>query len=34
MFMSFASIVRMFIRAERSGNWDLHIKASQDISPS
>ena len=26
MFMKFASIVRMFIRAERTGNWDLHIK--------
>ena len=33
MFMSFASIVKMFIRAERSGDWDLHIKASQDMLP-
>ena len=34
MFMRFISIVRVFIRAERTGNWDLHSKASQDILPS
>ena len=28
MFMRFVSIVRMFIRAEHTGNWDLNIKAS------
>ena len=33
MFMRFISIVRMFSRAERTGNWDLHLKASQDILP-
>ena len=32
-FMRFVSIVRMFIRAERIGIWDLHIKAFQDILP-
>ena len=31
MFIRFVSIVRMFIRAERTGNWDLHIKTSQDV---
>ena len=34
MFMRFISIVRVFIRVERTGNWDLHSKASQDILPS
>ena len=33
MFMRFISIVRVFIRVERTGNWDLHSKASQDILP-
>ena len=32
-FMRFVSIVRMFIRAERIGIWDLHIKAFQDMLP-
>ena len=26
MFMRFISIVRMISRAERTGNWDLHLK--------
>ena len=33
MFMRFVSVVRMFIRPEPTGNWDLHIKASQDLLP-
>lgn len=33
MFMNFVAIIRMFIRAERTGNWTLHIKATQDMLP-
>ena len=32
-FMDFASIVRMFIRAERTGDWNLHIDASEQMLP-
>ena len=32
-FMDFASIVRMFIRAERTGDWNLHIYASEQMLP-
>ena len=30
-FMDFASIVRMFIRAERTGNGDLHLHATEQM---
>ena len=33
MFMKFVGIIMMFIRAERTGNWKLHLKASQDMLP-
>lgn len=32
-FMEFISICRLFIRAERTGNWLLHLKATQDMLP-
>ena len=31
--MDFASIERMFIRAERTGDWNLHIHASEQMLP-
>ena len=31
--MDFVSIVRMFIRAERTGNWKLHLHASEQMLP-
>ncbi|XP_071081970.1 uncharacterized protein [Haliotis cracherodii] len=33
MFMDFVSIVRMFVRAERTGNWQLHLKATESMLP-
>ncbi len=33
MFMKFITISMMFIRAERTGNWSLHLKASQEMLP-
>lgn len=33
MFMRLVSIVRMFIRAERTGNWVLHLWATQEMLP-
>lgn len=33
MFMDFVSTVRMFIRAERTGKWQLHLKATEDMLP-
>ena len=30
-FMDFASIARMLIRAERTGDWNLHIHASEQM---
>ena len=33
MFIDFVSIVRLFIRAERTGNWRLHLKATQEMLP-
>ena len=32
-FMDFVSIVRMFIRAERTGNWKLHLHATEQMLP-
>ena len=32
-FMGFASIVRMFIRSDRTGDWNLHIHASEQMLP-
>lgn len=29
LFMHFVSIIRMLIRAETSGTWDLHLHATQ-----
>lgn len=31
--MEFVSVVCLYIRAERIGNWQLHIKATEDIIP-
>ena len=31
--MDFASIVRLFIQAERTGDWNLHIHASEQMPP-
>ena len=33
MFTQFVRIARMFIRAERTGNWPLHLKATQGMLP-
>ena len=33
MFIRFISIMWIFNRAERTGNWELHIEASQDMLP-
>jgi hypothetical protein len=33
LFMEFVAIVRLFIRAERTGNWLLHLKATQLMLP-
>ena len=32
-FTEFVSIVQMFIRSERIGDWDLYLKATQDMLP-
>ena len=32
-FMDFVSIIRMFIRAERTGNWKLHLHACEKMLP-
>jgi hypothetical protein len=32
-FMDFVSTCRLFITAERTGNWALHLKATQDMLP-
>ena len=32
-FMDFVSIIRMFIRAERTGNFELHIYSSKQMLP-
>ena len=32
-FMGFASIVRMFIRSDRTGDWNLHIHTSEQMLP-
>ena len=31
--MDFVSIIRMFIRAERTGNWHLHLHATEQMLP-
>jgi len=33
MFMNMVSIMRVFIRGERTGSWDLHLKASESRLP-
>ena len=33
MFMELVSIVRLFIRAERTGDWNLHLKATEGMLP-
>jgi len=33
LFMNFVSIIRLFIRAERTGNWQLYLKCTQDMLP-
>ena len=33
LFTEMVSIVRMFIRAERTGNWELHVDATKDMLP-
>ena len=32
-FMYFVSIVRMFVRAERTGDWNQHIHAPEQMLP-
>ncbi len=32
-YMKMADILRKFIRAERTGNWPLHLQAIQDMLP-
>ena len=33
LFMDFVSVVRMFLRAERTGNFELHISSSEKMLP-
>ena len=33
MLINFVAIVGIFIRAERTGNWMLHLKATQEMLP-
>src|ERR1043165_5576081 len=33
LFMDFVNIIRLFIRAERSGLWELHLNATQLMLP-
>ena len=33
MFMSFVSVIRLLITAERTGNWSLHLKSTQEMLP-
>ena len=33
MLMQIVAIIRMFIRSKRTGNWYIHLKATQDMLP-
>ena len=32
-FMDFVSLIRMFIHAERTGNWQLHLHVTEQMLP-